>query len=193
MSAIKKWDMDELLSVTGSYMTGTAMEKVKQDARVLKDTLKAIDKDALVLNDLFVSIDVGDIPVIVNTHDKRVSFIIDKNMGRQDFGYDTSKGLIKFIQNLKDHGDVVEVEHEEDTVNAIAAFLESKDIEYNQIGTSIMWNIMDQRDNIVVVDTIYNTYGYVDANDVKGNLKMDNTFEDWRDIPDLKRMNFHIV
>lgn len=193
VKAVKQWDMDEVLEVVGSYMKGSALESVKEDAIELNNSLKHVDKDSVIMSDLFVSVQAGDVPVIVNTHDKRVSFMINEEEGRLDYGYESNEGIIKFIEGLKENGEVTEVEQDEDTVKAIAKFLDTKDIEYHQIGTSIIWNIMDQRDKIVVVDTMYKTYGYSDATKPDESLKLDNTFNDWKDIPDLKRMNFHIV
>ncbi len=192
MKTMKQWDMDELLEVDGAYATGSKMDQIKEDVDWVQANVGHIDCDAVIMSKYFVSIQAGDIPVIVNVHDSTVHFN-HKEDGRKDFGYNTKEGLVKFIDSLNETGSYTEAVPDKTTAAEIAAFLDEKGVEYNLIGTSIMWNTEFNRDTIIVVDTMYSTYGYSDATDPDTHLKLDKTFTAWTDIPEVRRLNFHIV
>lgn len=189
-SSQSEWDMNELLSIRGKLNT-VAASIYKQEADTLVTRLKHIDPCAVVMCDFFVNVDVNDIPVVVNTHDKIVTCMINEE--RKDFGYESTEGVIKFIENINEVGAVVEAELNDDMVKEIAAFLDGVEVQYNIVGTSIIFNVMGRRDNIIVIDTHFKTHGSVDASDSSDKLSLDHSFDDWREIPEIKRLRFHIV
>jgi len=192
MKAVKQWDMDDLLEVNGSYAEGAEMAQIKEDVKWVQANVGHIDSDSVIMSNYFVIIQAGDIPVVVNVHDKKVHFN-DTEEGRKDFAYKTKEGLVKFVESLNDTGTYEEAIPDKTTVEEIAAFLDEKEVEYHLVGTSVMWNTEFNRDVILVVETMYNTYGYKDATDPDTQLRLDKTYTDWRDIPEVRRLNFHIV